>query len=196
MRFFAAISGIALMISSVVGQLTAPMQNYNVTSPVANGPYVVGQVLPCTIVLFENIVSDISLSITLQSAAAGSNVSLPVATSVDTSKTPASAKQNGNVTYYEHSVNYNIPTTVTPGQYKVVFLDSKTNTHLDVPINVLPAASASVINSASATGGASASSTSSGSIFKSEGNSQLASTQHKVITSVAIFAAAALFCML
>jgi hypothetical protein len=56
MKFF-SIAGIALAITSVAAQLTAPMQNYNVSSPVSNGPYVVGQVLPCTVQLFENVLS-------------------------------------------------------------------------------------------------------------------------------------------
>lgn len=36
-------------------QLTAPTRNYNVTSPVTNGPYVVGQILPCTYRLFSDV---------------------------------------------------------------------------------------------------------------------------------------------
>ncbi|KAI8047956.1 uncharacterized protein B0P05DRAFT_565044 [Gilbertella persicaria] len=180
MKFFAAVSGIALALTSVAAQLTAPMQNYNVSSPVSNGPYVAGQVLPCTIQLFENVVSDIALSISLTSVAS-SNVSYTIASSVDTSKTSASAKQNGNVTYYEHSVNYNIPTTITPGAYNVVFFDSRTNTHLDVPINVLPVASASVVKSASATG---ASSSSSPSIFK--GTSDVAAMAPGLTTKVIV----------
>lgn len=131
---------------------------------------------------------DIALSISLDSAAAGSNLTYPIAASVDVSKTTASAKQNGNVTYYEHSVNYNIPTTVIPGAYNVVFLDSKTNTHLDVPINVLPAASASVIKSAASTGAAAATSTSAGSIFKDSGNGVAAMSPSKAIVSLACVA--------
>ncbi|KAK4512773.1 Small subunit (SSU) processome component [Mucor velutinosus] len=188
MKFTAIASGIILAASSVAAQLTAPMQNYNVSSPVSNGPYVVGQILPCTIQLFENVVSDIALSISLDSAAAGSNLTYPIAASVDVSKTTASAKQNGNITYYEHSVNYNIPTTVVPGAYKVVFLDSKTNTHLDVPINVLPAASASAIISAASTGAAAATSTSAGSIFKESGNGVAAMSPSKAIVSLACVA--------
>jgi hypothetical protein len=118
-----------------------------------------------------------------------------IASSVDTTKTAASAKQNGNVTSYEHSVNYNIPTTLTPGAYKVVFLDSLTNTHLDVPINVLPVASSSVVSSAAAaTGGASATPTNPGSIFKPNGNGVAAmspSLATKAIVSLAGVAALA-----
>ena len=44
-----------MMAASAMAQMTAPMKNYNVTSPVSNGPYVAGQVLPCTYVLFSEV---------------------------------------------------------------------------------------------------------------------------------------------
>ena len=74
-----------------------------------------------------------------------------IAQNADVSKTDASAKQNGNVTYYEHSINYNVPKTVTPGSYQVVFSDLSTNTDLSVPIEIRPV-SAATSNSPSATG--------------------------------------------
>ncbi|KAI8376955.1 hypothetical protein BD560DRAFT_391263 [Blakeslea trispora] len=165
MKFFTAVSGIAFALSSVAAQLTAPMQNYNVSSPVSNGPYVAGRVLPCTIQLFDTVPTVPQLTISL--TATSSNTSYVIASTVDVSKTSASAKQNGNVTYYEHSVNYNIPATVAPGTYNVVFLDTLTNTHLDVPINVLPVASTPSANSATGSG-ASAAPTSS--VFKPSTN--------------------------
>jgi hypothetical protein len=57
MKFLAIASGVAFAITSVAAQLTSPAQNYNVSSPVSNGPYVMGQILPCTIQLFENVLS-------------------------------------------------------------------------------------------------------------------------------------------
>ncbi|CAO3621156.1 unnamed protein product [Mucor hiemalis] len=194
MKFFAIASGVAFAITSVAAQLTAPAQNYNVSSPVSNAPYVMGQILPCTIQLFENVSSDIQLSISLDSAAAGSNVSLPIATNVDVSKTTASAKQNGNVTFYEHSVNYNIPTNIIPGAYKVVFLDARTNSHLDVPITVLPVASASVVQSPVPTGG-SVASPSSSSGFKPIG-SGVASTSPSTKAIASLIGVAAFAFML
>lgn len=43
------------VISVATAQVTAPTRNYNVTSPVSNGPYVVGQILPCTYRLFGDV---------------------------------------------------------------------------------------------------------------------------------------------
>jgi hypothetical protein len=124
---------------------------------------------------------DITLSISLTSAAAGSNVSIPIAQNVDVNKNTASAKQNGNVTYYEQSVNYQIPATVTPGTYNVVFLDTKTATHLDVPINVLPAASASVIKTPGVTGTAASPSGSVVSVFKNNGIATMSPSSKAII---------------
>jgi hypothetical protein len=113
------------------------------------------------------------MDIDLISTATGSNVSLSIATKGDMSKSSNSAKQNGNVTYYEHSTNYLIPDTVLPGNYKVAF--SASGSVLDIPITILPAAASSSLSakSGSATGSAGASS-SGGSIFTgSAGSSQM-----------------------
>ena len=61
-----------------------------------------------------------------------------IAENADVSKT--GEKHAGNVTYYEHSINYKIPQTVRPGKYNVVFYDKSTNTQLDIPIEIRSAA--------------------------------------------------------
>ncbi|KAI9263765.1 hypothetical protein BY458DRAFT_540663 [Sporodiniella umbellata] len=167
MKLFTIFSGAALVITGTVAQLTSAMRNYNVTSPVPNGPYVAGQVLPCTVTIPETA-TDISLSIKLNSASS-TNTSFVIAQKFDTSKTSGTRKNKYNETYYEHSFNYNIPTNITPGVYNVIFLDSLTNSQLDVPINVLPVAS-STSKSASGTGSSSTTSSTNGSVFKSNAN--------------------------
>jgi hypothetical protein len=53
---FAAISSLVFTaLVTVSAQITAPTRNYNVTSPVSNGPYVVNQILPCTYRLFSDV---------------------------------------------------------------------------------------------------------------------------------------------
>ncbi|KAI9032926.1 hypothetical protein CLU79DRAFT_728796 [Phycomyces nitens] len=127
-------------LAGVSAQLSAPMKNYNVTSPVSNGPYVVGQVLPCTYQLFDEYdTSVLKLQISLTSAT-NASITLPITTNADISKTTEFSKFEGNYTYYEHSINYQIPTTVAVGQYNVVFLDATTQTKLVVPIEVRAAA--------------------------------------------------------
>ncbi|ORE10947.1 hypothetical protein BCV72DRAFT_268150 [Rhizopus microsporus var. microsporus] len=133
-------------------QLTAPTRNYNVTSPVTNGPYVVGQILPCTYRLFSDVdTSALNLEIDLEAAPQGvspqgtNTTTLPIAVSADVSKTDAFIKREGNLTYYEHSINFNIPQTVKPGNYHVVFFDKSTNTKLSIPIEIRPAASSTSV---------------------------------------------------
>ncbi|KAI8332456.1 hypothetical protein BC941DRAFT_436754 [Chlamydoabsidia padenii] len=164
---FSVAAFVAATMAAVSAQVTSPTGVFNVSSPTPNSPYVAQQILPCTYQLFQNVdTSGITLNINLISTAAGSNVTLNIATNADMSKSSNSAKQNGNVTYYEHSNNYLIPSTVVPGNYKVSFVAN--GAALDIPITILPAAASSslVSKSGTATGsGAGASSTGSGTIF-------------------------------
>ncbi|KAG1436067.1 hypothetical protein G6F56_013719 [Rhizopus delemar] len=76
----------------------------------------------------------------------GTNITtLPIATSADVSKTDAFIKREGNTTYYEHSINFSIPSTVKPGNYRVVLFDKSTNTRLSIPIEIRPAASSTSV---------------------------------------------------
>ncbi|KAI9313516.1 hypothetical protein BX666DRAFT_1977260 [Dichotomocladium elegans] len=167
--------GLALLAALNSAQLTAPTKNYNVTSPVSDGPYVVGQVLPCTYQLFSDIdSSSLNLEIALEPAGGSltSNGTIVIAESADVSKTSAFAKQNGNLTYYEHSINYQIPNKVLPGSYQVVFFDKSTNTQLPVPIEIRPQAQSTSATSPTKTPGASGVSSSDKSIFAGASSTQ------------------------
>ncbi|KAL1933162.1 hypothetical protein VTP01DRAFT_8840 [Rhizomucor pusillus] len=171
-----------LRLSAVLvdAQLMAPTHNYNVSSPVTNGPYVVNQMLPCTYRLFADVdSSSLRLKITLKSLApptspslssnttkvtakqtspsatassatasptggvgtsATTNGTILIADNADVSKSEASAKREGNLTYYEHSINYQIPSTLPPGPYEVVFYDTSTDAKLSIPIEIRAAA--------------------------------------------------------
>ncbi|KAI9308901.1 hypothetical protein BJ944DRAFT_259394 [Cunninghamella echinulata] len=142
---FSVISFVAATIATVSAQLTSPTGVFNVSSPQPNYPYVIGQALPCTYQLFPQVdTSGITLTINLVAATGGANATnLVISTAADVSKTSASAKQNGNVTYYEHSINFPIPTTISAGSYNVVF--SANGAPLNIPITVLPFASTPTI---------------------------------------------------
>lgn len=83
----------------------------------------------------------------------GKNATQPepivITDNADVSKTEASAKHDGNITYYEHSFNFKIPSTVAPGRYNVVFFDASTNTELPIPIEIRSAAAAQSPNGSS-----------------------------------------------
>ena len=79
---------------------------------------------------------------TASSSANSTQQVITIAENADVSKTEASAKHAGNLTYYEHSINFKIPQSVFPGKYKVVFLDTSTNTETQIPIEIRSAAAA------------------------------------------------------
>ncbi|KAI8381251.1 uncharacterized protein BYT42DRAFT_513541 [Radiomyces spectabilis] len=193
------------LCAAVSAQLTAPTRNYNVTSPVSNGPYVVGQILPCTYRLFSDVDSSaLVLQITLEpvivasSALASSvnatNTTLTIAENADVTKTEASVKHEGNLTYFEHSINYNIPAMVKPGNYKVIFSDKSTNTKLPIPIEIRPAAVSTTSNIKASATGVTDRSQSSGSIFAEGAAAMLMPEATK--TFVALAAAAGIAWML
>ena len=77
----------------------------------------------------------------MEATTVGTNTTtIPIAITADVSKTDAFVKREGNLTYFEHSINFNIPTTVKPGNYHAVFFDKSTNTKLPIPIEIRPAA--------------------------------------------------------
>ncbi|KAG1457152.1 hypothetical protein G6F46_008462 [Rhizopus delemar] len=109
---------------------------------------IIGQILPCTYRLFSDVdTSALNLEIDLEAAPQGvipqgTNITtLPIATSADVSKTDAFIKREGNLTFYEHSINFLISFSVKPGNYRVIFFDKSTNTKLLIPIEIRPAAS-------------------------------------------------------
>lgn len=55
MKFVSMSCLVFAAVVSAAAQITAPTRNYNVTSPVSNGPYVIGQILPCTYRLFSDV---------------------------------------------------------------------------------------------------------------------------------------------
>ncbi|KAL7318993.1 hypothetical protein PS15m_002170 [Mucor circinelloides] len=142
MKFVSMSCLVFAAVVTAAAQITAPTRNYNVTSPVSNGPYVIGQILPCTYRLFSDVDSSaLNLQIDLEATTAGTNTTtIPIASTADVSKTDAFVKREGNLTYFEHSINFNIPTTVKPGNYNAVFFDKSTNTKLPIPIEIRPAA--------------------------------------------------------
>lgn len=220
MKFLSITSMVCAIVVGVSAQITAPTRNYNVTSPVSNGPYVVGQILPCTYRLFSDVDSSgtekwkqekewnersetnifvffnyshlficlaLNLQIDLESAAVGVNTTtVPIAITADVSKTDAFVKRDGNLTYYEHSINFNIPQTVKPGQYRVIFFDKSTNTKLPIPIEIRPAAATTSTGFKTQSTGVPGHSQSSGSIF-AQGASSI-NTPTKTLISLAVVA--------
>ncbi|KAI8890907.1 hypothetical protein K501DRAFT_167452 [Backusella circina FSU 941] len=173
-----------MAIAGAAAQITAPSQNYNITSPSANAPYVAGQTLPCTVDLFGDSTTDLNLLISLSSAAS-SNTTLTISSGMVVTKQTGSSKTVNNQTVYEQSTNYPIPTTVTPGAYKVTFLEQTTGTTIDVPINVLAVAASTSSMVPSASGVVASSSSTQGSTFKNVNSGVATITPAKAIVALA-----------
>jgi hypothetical protein len=147
MNFKAAVViAFSLVLSSATAQVTASTQNYNIVSPTQNAPYAAGQILPCTVDLLGSSNTDLNLAINLVSAFPGSNMIFTISTSFIVSETSSSEKVVNNVTYYEQSINYQIPDGVVTGLYNVVFLERTTGTQVDIPVNIIGKASNSTLS--------------------------------------------------
>ncbi|KAG0765164.1 hypothetical protein G6F57_003290 [Rhizopus arrhizus] len=138
-------------VASLSSSISSPPSGVSALPSAASSsparPYA-GQILPCTYRLFSDVdTSALNLEIDLEAAPQGvipqgTNITtLPIATSADVSKTDAFIKHEGNLTFYEHSINFLISFSVKPGNYRVIFFDKSTNTKLVIPIEIRPAAS-------------------------------------------------------
>ncbi|CEP07823.1 hypothetical protein [Parasitella parasitica] len=190
---FVSMSCLVFAAVSAAAQITAPTRNYNVTSPVSNGPYVIGQILPCTYRLFSDVDSSaLNLQIDLEPTPAGVNATtIPIAVTADVSKTDAFVKREGNLTYFEHSINFNIPTTVKPGNYHCVFFDKSTNTKLPIPIEIRPAAVPTSTGIKTQITGAPGHSQSPGSIFAQAAASNISPLTTKTLVALVTVAGVA-----
>ena len=132
------------------------------------------------------------------SSSSGKNATQPepimITDNADVSKTEASAKHDGNMTYYEHSFNFKIPSTVAPGRYNVVFFDASTNTELPIPIEIRSAAPAQSPNGSS--GGKTLGGSSNGSSNDCHSQSIFASTAAAAAISPSFYTLSRVFIML
>ncbi|KAG1117099.1 hypothetical protein PS15m_007740 [Mucor circinelloides] len=147
-------SAIALLGSLIAG--ASALQNFqtadkqlNISSPLLNGIYVAGQILPLSYTPLE---SNVVLNIYLKGADASFNESA-IALNADTSNDPTSnvPVKVDTITYYQHSINYAIPTTYPAGNYECIFENVATHTNTSVPISLLAYVPPSGASSAIAT---------------------------------------------
>ncbi|OBZ80261.1 hypothetical protein A0J61_11690, partial [Choanephora cucurbitarum] len=120
------------------------------------------------------------------STANATSTIVSIATNADVSKTDAFIKREGNLTYYEHSINFNIPTAVKPGQYNVVFLDKSTNTKLPIPIEIRPAASATSAGPKATASGSPGHPQASGTIFSQGGGASTATVSKALVGLIGV----------
>ncbi|KAI8642076.1 hypothetical protein BD408DRAFT_417040 [Parasitella parasitica] len=150
-------SAIAFLSSLIAG--ASALQNFqtadkqlNITSPLLDGVYVAGQILPLSYIPLN---SDVALNIYLKGANTSFNETA-IALKADISNDPNSniPIKVDNVTYYQHSINYAIPITYSAGSYECIFENTVSGTNSSIPISLLaytpPSDATSAIATASA----------------------------------------------
>ncbi|KAG2204765.1 hypothetical protein INT46_006158 [Mucor plumbeus] len=149
------LSAIVLLGSLIAS--TSAIQNYqtadmqlNITSPLINGVYAAGQILPLG---YTPLNSNIVLNIYLKSADASFNEAA-IVLSADTSNNPTYHVpiKVDNTTYYQHSINYAIPIAYPAGNYECIFENTVSRTNTSIPVSfrayVAPAGVSSAVDTA------------------------------------------------
>ncbi|ORY98575.1 hypothetical protein BCR43DRAFT_487766 [Syncephalastrum racemosum] len=91
---------------------------FNITSPLDNSIYVAGQILPITYRLGDATLSSFGLNIYLKSSTVANFSEVAIATGADVSK--SSAQTEDGSTFYQHTINYAIPSVDAAGSYQVM----------------------------------------------------------------------------
>lgn len=108
----------------------------NISSPIQNGVYIAGKTLPLTYI--PDTSANLNLNIYLRGMDASSNETV-IAENADVSNSPENAVHdpNSQSIYYQHSINYNIPTTTPAGDYEVIYQNMNTNVNTTIPISIM-----------------------------------------------------------
>ncbi|KAG2173135.1 hypothetical protein INT43_004508, partial [Umbelopsis isabellina] len=146
---------IACAVNLVVAQVQAPDGSFNVTNPIQGGTFVSGKTLPIVYDLLDNpIALELNVYLVPSDSTNGNSSEITIKQNADISEDASSMHSQNNETYWEHTINFPLPSTLAAGAYNVVFQDvlSHTNTTVPIMINAVPASSsAASMPSASAT---------------------------------------------
>ncbi|CAO3587739.1 unnamed protein product [Absidia cylindrospora] len=125
----------------VLGQVQAANKRFTILAPVADSPYVAGQIVPVTYTLPD----DANLSSTLRLAVyfTSRDPALPyfqatLSDNADLSQGFSFRRTANTLVYYEHQLNYDIPKETKAGNYQITFVDTKGGGNTSVPISVRP----------------------------------------------------------
>ncbi|KAI9486694.1 MAG: hypothetical protein EXX96DRAFT_51363 [Benjaminiella poitrasii] len=133
-------SAIAVVIGSAFASLaSAAFQNLqstdfqlNITSPLNDGVYVAGRALP--LIYIPANPANLNLNIYLRPVITVANETT-IAHNADISSDGVAITVDNKV-YFEHSINYMIPTTTPAGSYEVIYQNTNTNTNTTIPITI------------------------------------------------------------
>ncbi|CEI86288.1 hypothetical protein RMCBS344292_00731 [Rhizopus microsporus] len=95
------------------------------------------RLFPAHIFLLTLLVN-LKLNIYLTSTSVSGFNETVIAVDADINNDPTSTVPitQGTATYYQHSVNYQIPPTIPAGQYQVIYQNVNTNLNTSIPITI------------------------------------------------------------
>ncbi|KAG2177428.1 hypothetical protein INT44_007939 [Umbelopsis vinacea] len=180
-----ALVALASLLNLALAQVQAPDGTFNVTNPVKGGTFVQGKSLPVVYDLLVNPIT-LQLNVYLVYGGSGNVTQVAIAQNADVTEDASSLQNKNGQSYWEHSINYVIPSTVPAGPYNVVFEDvtSHTNTTVPITINAGPMSivstsmmmSSTVASSSAATSSASAAASSTSAPAAQSASNQLGFT--------------------
>ncbi|KAI8577856.1 hypothetical protein K450DRAFT_249585 [Umbelopsis ramanniana AG] len=130
-----ALVALASLLNLALAQVQSPDGTFNVTNPIKGGTFVQGKALP---VVYDLLVNPITLqmNVYLVYSGSGNGAQVTIAQNADVTVDASSLQNKNNQSYWEHSINFAIPTTIPPGTYNVVFEDVTSHTNTTVPITI------------------------------------------------------------
>lgn len=101
-----------------MAQVQSPDGSFNVTNPIKGGTFVQGKTLPVVYDLLVNPVT-LQLNVYLVYSGSGNVTQVTIAENAVVTEDAASLQSKNNQSYWEHAVNFAIPTTIPAGAYNV-----------------------------------------------------------------------------
>ncbi|KAI8973538.1 hypothetical protein BDF20DRAFT_837476 [Mycotypha africana] len=141
MKFTAITATVAALFAAVTAQseyIVSPDRQLNISSPLMNGVYVAGQILP--FIYTPTVVpSNVQLNVYLRSMT-GVFPEQIVAQNANVAADPLGSVPINidNIMYYKHSINYPIPSYTPAGAYEAVYTNLADGISTIIPIVIQP----------------------------------------------------------
>ncbi|ORX48809.1 hypothetical protein DM01DRAFT_244885, partial [Hesseltinella vesiculosa] len=108
---------------------------FSISSPLYDGIYVAGQALPITYLVLD---SDAKLNIYLVPSSGINASGIQVVQNADVSSTAGAVQTINGKSYWQHTYDFGIPPTVTPGAWNLVFESVNMYVNTSIPVDIRP----------------------------------------------------------
>ncbi|KAH8552475.1 hypothetical protein BGW37DRAFT_519247 [Umbelopsis sp. PMI_123] len=178
-----ALVALVSLVNIAFAQVQSPGGTFNVTNPIQGGTFVQGKTLP---IVYDLLVNPINLQLSVYLVSSGSSnlTQLTISQNADVTEDTSSLQNKNGQSYWMHTINFVIPTTIPSGSYNVVFEDAASHTNTTVPITINAAAVSSMssaIMSSSAPPSAAATSASSPAASSPTTSAQSAASSNQLV---------------